>query len=169
MADEIEELFGSLDVFYPGSKRKRREPVKPKVVEPTEWENDYYKKTLPGNITLNMYTIGALAKALNRPIITIRTWIKEGYIPPSPYRLPSKLDKSGKERAGRRLYTKRMIDAAVQEFIRAGIINVSRIDWNQHQQVRNNLVDMWDKIRMDDMNNEKTDDKGNDDNGNSTK
>jgi hypothetical protein len=161
MADEIEELFGSLDSFYPGSKRKRREPVKPKITEPTEWENDYFTKTLPNGKTVNMYTIGALAKALNRPIITIRTWMKEGYIPSSPYRLPSKLDKSGKERAGRRLYTKRMIDTAVEQFVRAGIFNVSRIDWNQHQQVRSNLVDMWDKIRMDETNDDKDDDNGN--------
>ena len=70
-------------------------------------------KTLPNGTQVEMFTIGSLAQALNRPIITVRHWIKKGYIPASPYRLPTTTDRNGDERKGRRLYTRPMIEAVV--------------------------------------------------------
>jgi len=90
MTDEIDKMFSDLDSYYPGSKRKRREPKAPEVEVDDTWESKSYKKTLPNGKDMEFYTIGALAQALGRPVITIRQWIKTGYLPPSPYRLPTK-------------------------------------------------------------------------------
>jgi len=87
MTDEIDKMFSDLDSYYPGSKRKRREPKAPEVEVDDTWESKSYKKTLPNGKDMEFYTIGALAQALGRPVITIRQWIKTGYLPPSPYRL----------------------------------------------------------------------------------
>jgi len=89
MTDEIDKMFSDLDSYYPGSKRKRREPKAPEVEVDDTWESKSYKKTLPNGKDMEFYTIGALAQALGRPVITIRQWIKTGYLPPSPYRLPT--------------------------------------------------------------------------------
>jgi len=69
--DFIDDMFGELDVYYPGSKRKRKEPVEKPVLD-TSWEKDSFEKTLPNGRQLEFYTIGSLAKALNRTIPTLR-------------------------------------------------------------------------------------------------
>jgi len=148
----IERTFSELEEFYPGSRKKRR-PVdeSPQVVKETDgsWESNYYEKTLPNGKKIAMYTIGSLAQALGRPIITIRTWIKEGHLPASPYRLPTKPDKNGVARAGRRLYSKAMIDAAVQMFKEAGLFDTPRVEWKNHPQVPVEIAEAWNKIRAD--------------------
>jgi len=98
---------------------------------------------------VDMFLIGSLCKALNRPLVTIRSWIKEGYLPQSPYRLPSTTTKSGEEYRGRRLYSRRMIEAAVEIFNQNRLFEEKRINWSQHQQVTKSLVDSWNKIRED--------------------
>jgi len=82
MTDEIDKMFSDLDTYYPGSKRKRREPKAPEVEVDDTWESKSYTKTLPNGKDMEFYTIGALAQALGRPVITIRQWIKSGYLPP---------------------------------------------------------------------------------------
>ena len=46
MNDKIDAMFSDLDVYYPGSKRKRKEPIEQPVLD-TSWENDYTERTLP--------------------------------------------------------------------------------------------------------------------------
>lgn len=147
--DFIEKEFAGLDQFYPGSKRKRKMSVpSAKVVDTLTWNERPTIKTLPNGKDVEMYTIGALATALGRPIITIRTWIKLGYLPDSPYRLPAKLDKRGKEVQGRRLYTRPMIETAVALFDSAGISQTNRIDWSLHRDLVTKIDEAWDKIRV---------------------
>ena len=109
--DFIENSFSDLEEFYPGSKRKRKPLVKkePDVKLDKTWDAKPYNKTLPNGKDIEMFTIGALSAAVGRPVITIRTWIKEGYIPASPYRLPDTVDKYGKSRPGRRMWSRAMI------------------------------------------------------------
>jgi len=148
--DFIEKTFSDLENFYPGSKQKRRlldeYPVSFKEVD-SSWELNFYEKTLPNGAKVHMYTLGSLAQALGRPVITVRTWIKEGYLPASPYRLPTKPDKNGVARAGRRLYSKAMIDSAVQVFKQAGLFDIPRVEWKNHSQVPLDLAEAWNKIR----------------------
>jgi hypothetical protein len=147
--DYIEAAFGDLDKFYPGSKRKRREvkqvEVKQKVSEEA-WDARPYIKPLPNGKKIEMFTVGALAIALNRPFITIRTWNKKGYLPTPAYRLPTKPDKNGKEHKGRRLYSRAMIEATVQLFSKFGVLESPRIDWSTNQQLVIELAEAWSKI-----------------------
>jgi hypothetical protein len=144
--DFIEKAFADLDDFYPGSKRKRREKVE-KQPEDVTWDAKPFIKTLPNGKDVEMFTLGALATALNRPVITLRAWMTEGYLPTSPYRLPSTVDKNGKEVLGRRLYTRPMIEMTVELFTKAGILHAKRIDWALHRQLINEIAESWDKIR----------------------
>lgn len=151
--DFIDENFASLGDYYPFSKKKRREPTpKPEPKENESWESKSYKKTMPNGVDMEMYTLGSLAEALGRPIITIRAWMKAGYLPVSPYRLPARVDKHGHTRQGRRLYSKPMIEAAVEVFRSAGILETSRINWVDHRQVALDIAEAWNKIRAQETN-----------------
>lgn len=149
--DLFEKTFSELEDFYPGSKKKRRQGVVKEHVDPrTEsevWDEKSYEKTLPNGKKIEMFTIGALAKALNRPIITIRVWIREGYLPASPYRLPTKPDKNGVARPGRRLYSRAMIDSAIRIFKEQGLFDISRVEWKNHPQVPLKIAEAWNEIR----------------------
>jgi hypothetical protein len=140
--DLIAETFG--DLYYPGSKRKRREP---KVEEPvdTSWDKHPRPTVLPNGKEIDLFTIGALASALNRPVITIKLWMKEGHLPTSPYRLPTKVDKNGNERQGRRLYSRSMIESAIQVFVTFGVLHVKRIDWDKYRKVTEEIAKAWEK------------------------
>ncbi len=149
MTDEIDKMFSDLDTYYPGSKRKRREPKAPEVEVDDTWESKSYTKTLPNGKDMEFYTIGALAQALGRPVITIRQWIKSGYLPPSPYRLPTKKNVKGEDHKGRRLYSKAQIDSVVELFKVAGVLHVKRIQW-PNQQLTNAIAEAWKNIQVED-------------------
>jgi len=149
MTDEIDVLFKDLDEYYPGSKRKRKAKVeKPHEVEPDlTWDSKPYMKPLPNGIEIEMFTIGALAAALGRPVITIRTWIKEGYLPSSPYRLPTKKNSRGEDQQGRRLYSRAMVEKLIELFDSAGLLYIKRIEWSLHRQLTNEIAEAWNQIR----------------------
>lgn len=149
--DAIDEMFASLEEFYPGSKRKRREPVVKEVVS-SSWEDDFTLKYLPNGEQVQMYTIGGLSKALNRSVKTLRAWIDFGHFPVSPYRMPSTIGKNGKEYAGKRLYTKKMVEAAVEIFHTAGILEADRVEWSAHRNLGDKIAEAWDKIRAEEIN-----------------
>lgn len=149
--DFINSTFSDLDDFYPGSKRKRKPVVakQPEVMPESNWDSKPYVKTLPNGRDLEMFTIGALAEALGRPVITIRTWIKDGRLPASPYRLPAKQDVNGKERLGRRLYSRAMIESLIELFGKHGVLYTKRIEWSDYQQLTSEIAEAWTKIRAD--------------------
>jgi len=144
--DFIEDMFGELEAFYPGSKRKRKEPIEKPVLD-TSWENDYTERTLPNGRVIKMYLIGSLAKALSRPTKTIRWWTERGTLPMSPYRLPSTFGKDGQEYVGRRLYSKAMIDSIVELFQKAGLYEENPIDWSLHRSFSDKIAEAWETIR----------------------
>lgn len=153
--DFIDQSFKDLEDYYPGSRR-RRKPIgtmnKPKQSQdPMAWDTKSYNKNVGGK-DMEFFTIGALAKAINRPIITVRTWIKLGYLPQSPYRLPPKVDKNGTERLGRRLYSRGMIEAVLQIFQENGILHEERIEWlESHRRVSLEIADAWSKLRSQEL------------------
>jgi hypothetical protein len=152
--DLIESTFADLDSYYPGSKRKRKPVVvkKPEIELDTNWDSKPFKKTLPNGRDLEMFTIGALAAAVGRPIISIRAWIKEGYLPASPYRLPTKKDVHGKDHAGRRLYSRAMVEKLVEILDKAGLLHTKRIEWPLHRQVSLDIAEAWSQIRANENN-----------------
>jgi len=152
--DLIDSTFAGLDVYYPGSKRKRKtpEPKKPEITLDAGWDSKPYKKTLPNGKDVEMFTIGALAGALGRPVITIRAWIKEGYLPASPYRLPTKKDVNGEDHQGRRLYSRAMVESVIKLFESAGLLYVKRIEWSLHRQLSNEIAEAWSQIRAQESN-----------------
>ena len=149
MEDFIDELFSAVDEYYPNSKRKRKAVVKdvPKVKDLDAWDSRPYVKTMPNGKDMELFTLGALATALGRPIITVRTWTNNGQLPQPPYRLPSKPDKNGHMHAGRRLYSRAMVESAVELFQRNGLLHLDRIEWLQHQQVTQDLAEVWTNLR----------------------
>ena len=144
-------MFSDVDQYYPGSKRKRKPVVakKPEVELDLNWDAKPIKKTLPNGRDLEMFTIGAIAAALGRPVITLRAWIKEGYLPAAPYRLPSTKNVNGKEHQGRRLYSRAMVERVVEILRTAGLLEVKRIEWSLHRQVSIDIAEAWTQIRAD--------------------
>ena len=145
--DIIDSVIADLENFYPGSKRKRRIVETTKIKEKILWDANPQIKPLPNGKDIELFTVGALAQALNRPFITIRTWNQKGYLPTPPYRLPTKKDKNGEDHKGRRLYSRAMIEATISIFAQFGVLHVSRIDWSTHRQLTVEIADAWTKIQ----------------------
>jgi hypothetical protein len=139
--------FEDLDVFYPGSKRRRRdvEPVKhTPVIEEERWDAHPYVKHLNGR-DMEFFAAGSLAQALGRPLVTVRLWERKGYIPAAPFRLPKSVV-HGREVLGRRLYTRALIQATVEAFERHGLMGKDRIPWSEHMDLPIELLETWGRI-----------------------
>jgi hypothetical protein len=145
--DEIEKAFADLE-YIPGSKRKRREPdpkvSRRKVGETNGWDENPIIKTLGGKET-EVFTIGALAQALEKQIVTVRLWERKGYIPRAPYRLRAKTLK-GQKTGGNRVYTRPLIEATIDEFSNRGLLGSARVEWSQHEDLTTALVKRWKDI-----------------------
>jgi hypothetical protein len=145
--DEIDAAFADLE-YIPGSKKKRRD-LDPKVSrrksgESNGWDANPVIKTL-GGIETEVFTIGALALALEKTIVTIRLWERKGYIPRAPYRLRSKTLK-GEKTGGNRVYTRALIESSIEEFNRRGLLGSARVEWSQHEDLTEALVKRWKDI-----------------------
>lgn len=145
--DEILKAFEGLD-HVPGSKQKRREstPVadkrRKKVFGESEiWDENPVIKTLRG-VETEVFTISALALALDKKIVTIRLWEKKGYIPIAPYRLRSK-QLNGTKVNGNRVYTRELIEIAIEEFNARGLLGSARVEWSLHGDLTDALVRRW--------------------------
>jgi len=149
MASDIDALFDGLDQYYPGSKTKRKAietPVKQKPVHMEgSWDSRPFIKLINGR-ERETFTLGALAAALERPVVTVRLWIRKGYIPQAPYRLPSKTLDDGRVQKGRRLYTRALIEATVSAFVERGLLGSVRVEWSEHRDLTIELLETWTRI-----------------------
>jgi hypothetical protein len=147
--DFIDSILSDLDEYYPNSKRKRKVsvPKTPEINPDLSWDAKPTKRTLPNGKDVELFSIGALAAALGRPVITIRTWIKEGYLPASPYRLPTKKNINGEDHQGRRLYSRAMVESTIELFRSAGVLHTKRVEWSLHRQLSNKIAEAWNDIR----------------------
>lgn len=122
--------FDSLqDEYYPGSKQKRRESKKmrhERVVEERrevralEGWDAHPIETYPNGVKTDMFRIGALAKALGRDSVTIRSWIRKGWLPRNMYQTPAVYGSRGN--AGRRLFTRAQIEGIIQIAKEEGVL-----------------------------------------------
>lgn len=147
---EIERDFADLDRYYPGSKHTRRTltpeyKVKPRQVDDDAWDAKPIKKRLPNGREIELFTIGALEKALGRPLVTIRLWERKGYIPRAPYRLREAVV-NGKKVPGRRMYSRALIEETVAAFERHGLMNKPRVEWKYHEGLSIELLEAWKRI-----------------------
>lgn len=147
MSDEVDKLFEDLDEYYPGSKRKRREsnpnvPVR-KVL--SSWDAEPQLKTLPNGNSIELFSAGALALALNRPLVTLRLWERKGYIPRAPYRLKSMIV-DGVKKPGWRMYSRAIIETTIESFQSRGLLGAPRVDWNRYPDLSIELMEKWAKI-----------------------
>jgi len=118
---DLQELFAPLqDEYYPGSKRKRRESLEMKherqveerrVAKEEETWDAHPVKTWVKGIPIEMFRIGALAKALGRDSVTIRSWMRKGWLPRNAYQTAPVVGSRGD--AGRRLWTRAQIEGIV--------------------------------------------------------
>jgi hypothetical protein len=148
MSDKVEDFFGTLDDYYPGSKRKRRpiDPIvadkKKKKSEEDSWDASPQVKTLPNGKTVELFSAGSLCQALGRPIVTLRLWERKGYIPRAPYRLRSMVI-DGVKKPGWRMYSRAMIETTIKSFESRKLIDAPRIDWNKHTSLSFELMEAW--------------------------
>lgn len=150
MADDaFDKVFGSLEEYYPGSKRKRRAPdpkaKAKKAITLGLWDSSPQVKTLPNGNVIELFSAGALAQALNRPLVTLRLWERKGYIPRAPYRLKSVIV-DGVKKPGWRMYSKTIIEETIASFQSRGLLEAPRIDWNRHPDLSIELMEKWSKI-----------------------
>jgi len=151
MSDFIDKTFSELNEFYPQSKRKRRKQTVKAEKKTESWEDEYYEKLI-GGVNRKLYTLGSLAKALNRSPKTLRQWMDDGKFPSAPYRLPDTTGSNGRVYAGRRLYSKAMVDAAVKIFASVGLLDADRVDWDLHRNLVDKVAEAWEQIRADELN-----------------
>jgi hypothetical protein len=145
--EEILRAFEGLDTV-PGSRQPRRPdtPVAQKkraqaFGESNGWDENPVIKTLNG-VETELFTIGALAQALEKQIVTIRLWEQKGYIPIAPYRLRSKT-LNGKKVNGNRVYTRELIEIAIEEFAKRGLLGSARVEWKLLSDLTDTLVYRW--------------------------
>lgn len=145
--EEILKAFEGLDTA-PGSRQPRRQSnekadkKRAKAFgESNGWDKNPTIKTLKG-VETEFFTIGALAEALEKKIVTIRHWEKKGYIPAAPYRLRAK-QLNGKKVNGNRVYTRKLIEIAIEEFEKRNLVGAARVEWSQLTDLTQALVLRW--------------------------
>jgi hypothetical protein len=144
---EILKAFEGLD-SRPGSRHARvNAPSKIQKKnarlqgETNGWDANPILKTVKG-VETELFSIGALALALEKQVVTIRHWEKKGYIPGAPYRLRSKT-LQGKKVNGNRVYTRELIQIAIEEFENRGLLGTARVEWSRHGDLTNTIVRRW--------------------------
>jgi len=145
--DEILKAFEGLE-FAPGSKTKRRsvtpesQKIRAKILgESNGWDASPTIKSIKG-VETELFTVGALAMALEKTVVTIRFWEKKGFFPHAPYRLRSK-SLNGNKVNGNRVYTRELIEIAIQEFNQRGLLGSARIEWSKHEDLTDAIVKRW--------------------------
>lgn len=145
MTYDIESAFSELDAYYPGSRRKRREVTTTPVADDESWDAKPLVKFMNGR-EVEFYLLGSMAKALGKSTITLRLWERKSYIPRSPYRLPSHINKQGKEIPGKRVFTRELIQIAVEEFAKRDLLGAARVEWKHHSDLTIALYERWSAI-----------------------
>jgi hypothetical protein len=131
---------------YPGSKQKRAPaPVMEPEKEVAPWDARPYVKSYKG-VPTEFFTIEALCIALDRPAVTVRLWIRNGYIPEATLRLPAR-DVKGSKQLNRRLYTRGQVEAVIKVFEDHGIRQNCRVKWADHGSVAIEILEAWTALR----------------------
>jgi hypothetical protein len=149
------QAFGGLqDEYYPGSKRKRRESphvrrerVKEERVQAKadeSWDARPWSKHVKfrdgREADIEMFPTGSLAKALRRDSVTVRAWIRKGWLPKSKYQTPPLAGTRGD--AGRRLWSRTQIEGIARIAQEEGLLN-ERPPRVQHTKFTQRVMAAW--------------------------
>lgn len=134
MTDLIAQIFEQDDEFFPGSKQRRRESPAQRQERVTEerraakeaesWDAHPVLRHFRGQDDMEFFHIGALAKALGKEPVTIRTWIRKGWLPKAKYSTPGV--EGTFNNAGRRLWTRAQIEGILRIAQEEELLN----DWH---------------------------------------
>lgn len=133
---------------YPGSRLPRnRSSKKPKRID------DPFSGIIPTIYVMNgvrteVFTIGQVAKVLNKKPVTLRAWEKKEILPKATYRTPAPqgVQVPGKTLKGRRIYTRKQVDLllqAVDLFI--GDLHPTKVPTDNWNKLKQYLKDNWKK------------------------
>ena len=143
MSIDIDEAFADLDKYYPGSKRLRRDKPEVENIRATDaWDARPIIKKRQGK-DVEFFMPKALAVALGKSSVTIRLWERKGYIPRAPFRLPGYTNTAGEQVPGKRVYTRDLIEIAVEEFAKRDLLGSARVEWRDHRDLTIALVERW--------------------------
>jgi hypothetical protein len=116
-----------MDDFFPGSKRKRREP-RPVPEKKRSWDAEPRFYEVNGE-KVEFFTIGALAEVLDKKPVTLRTWIRHGKLPEARFKLPPRGKATFGEQGGQRLWTRAQIEAIAVIAAEEGVLGVKPKDF----------------------------------------
>lgn len=108
---KLDKVFGPVvpAIEQVSNWRKHKTPS----LEPVRWDHSPVIKKTKG-VEREFFLIGALAEALGRKAVTIRSWEDhKGFPVPNAKTKPPAPSNNGRLTAGRRLYTRAEIEAAV--------------------------------------------------------
>lgn len=111
MAGSLLDEFRSIPDFYPGTNKPivrhpNRRPEDPPDLE--RWDAKPRMLPIAGVLT-ELFTVGHLARALNRRPVTIRAWERDHIIPK-----PTIWKRSQDERGNRRLYSRGQVEGLIK-------------------------------------------------------
>lgn len=144
---DLDDVFSDLDKYYPGSKRQRRAATEESPVgrRTDAWDARPIIKMHRGEET-EFFMLGSFAQALGKSTVTMRLWERKAYIPKSPYRLPSNAAPDGRVIPGKRVFTRDLIEAAIEEFARRDLLGTARVEWKYHRDLTIALFERWTAI-----------------------
>jgi hypothetical protein len=131
VSDPILDMLGDLPDF-PGKTPPRNRPDSPKRPVAEDRYNGARSKVFRVNgEDREFYTVGEVARALQRKPITVRMWEHKGWIPKANYRTPPPQGEQlpGKEAKGRRLYSREQLDFLLDALDRFRL-DSKEADWN---------------------------------------
>jgi hypothetical protein len=139
-------MFEDMSVRFPGGIAPRRHgAVEAPVVEAVDpsWDDNPKVMKLKG-VDTEFFTVGALAQALGRRPVTVRSWEDKGWLPKSRFRTPApkRATLEGKKSMGRRLYTRAQIEVVIEAAHKSGLLDPDRktADWELFTKT---IVDGW--------------------------
>lgn len=128
MRDPLDVFFGDHPrAQYPSKLPPRRE----QEVEKSVLDDLKSREYLVDGVPMKFYTIGELAKAVNRAPVTIRSWEAKGWLPAATFRAPPPRSQQipGKPSMGARLYSGNQIEFLIDAFYMFKLDHIKEHDW----------------------------------------
>lgn len=128
-----------LDSFFGAGRKKTWEPPTAPPVHRTTVDSldNEWLASLPsheymvGGVVKRFYTIGILARVLQRTPVTIRSWERKGWLPKATFRTPAPAGEQipGKAVKGRRLYSEAQLQCLYEAHQRFSLDDPYQADW----------------------------------------
>jgi len=132
MSDPILDMLGDLPDFPGKTPPRNREGGRKQPMAEDRFNGARSKTFRVGGQDREFYTVGELARALQRKPGTVRMWEHKGWIPKANYRTPSPEGEQlpGRESKGRRLYSREQVEFLVEAAERFKLHLSNHEDWN---------------------------------------